>query len=76
MQRRNWPSTKEQSDVTNDIFRVQHATGMMRENKPPIQHRQLEPKKRISKCRILHGFNKLNSAIIPEQTPISLNDAF
>ena len=67
---RQWPLPKEQCDVIDDFFCEKHAVGMVRESKSPHSTPTFCVRKPNGKWRIVHAYNKLNSATIPAQTPI------
>ncbi|KAG3117323.1 hypothetical protein PI124_g3389 [Phytophthora idaei] len=71
---RQWPLPKEQWDVIDVFFRAKHEAGLVRESKSPDSTPTFCVRKPSGKWRIVHTFNKLNTATIPAQTPIPRKD--
>ncbi|KAE9109806.1 hypothetical protein PF007_g12107 [Phytophthora fragariae] len=71
---RQWPLPKEQVDVIDAFFAAKHAAGMVRESKSPHSSPTFCVRKPNGKWRIVHAFNKLNTATIPASTPIPRKD--
>ncbi|KAE8901553.1 hypothetical protein PF003_g14374 [Phytophthora fragariae] len=71
---RQWPLPKEQVDVIDAFFAAKHAAGMVRESKSPHSSPTFCVRKPNGKWRMVHAFNKLNSATIPASTPIPRKD--
>ena len=71
---RQWPLTKEKCDVIGDFFRAKHEAGMVRGSKSPHSTPTFCVKNPNGKWRVVHAYNKLNTATIPAQTPIRRKD--
>ncbi|KAE8901493.1 hypothetical protein PF003_g14381 [Phytophthora fragariae] len=71
---RQWPLPKDQVDVIDAFFAAKHAAGMVRESKSPHSSPTFCVRKPNGKWRMVHAFNKLNSATIPASTPIPRKD--
>ncbi|KAG3197200.1 hypothetical protein PC128_g7014 [Phytophthora cactorum] len=71
---RQCPLPKEQCGVIDAFFRAKHEAGLVRESKSPHSTPTFCVRKPNGKWRIVHGFNKLNAATIPAQTPIPRKD--
>ncbi|KAG3191904.1 hypothetical protein C6341_g939 [Phytophthora cactorum] len=71
---RQRPLPKEQCDVIDAFFRAKHEAGLVRESKSPDSTPTFCVRKPSGKWRIVHTFNKLNTATIPVQTPIPRKD--
>ena len=57
--------------VIDEYFRAKHADGMIRESIYPRSTPTFCVIKPNGKWRVVHAYNKLNAATIPDQTPIS-----
>jgi hypothetical protein len=71
---RQWPLPKEQVEVIDDFFAQRAKAGQVRESKSPHCSPTFCVKKATGGWRIVHAFNKLNSATVPAQTPIPRKD--
>lgn len=71
---RQWPLPKEQVDVIDEFFAKRLASGQVRESKSPHCSPTFCVKKATGGWRIVHAYNKLNSATVPAQTPIPRKD--
>jgi hypothetical protein len=71
---RQWPLPKEQVEVIDEFFAKRKAAGQVRESKSPHCSPTFCVKKATGGWRIVHAYNKLNSATIPAQTPIPRKD--
>ncbi|OWZ09019.1 polyprotein [Phytophthora megakarya] len=72
-----YPLVKEYSDVCDVIdafFAVKAKAGMVREWKSPHSTPTFCDRKPNGKWRLVHAYNKLNSATVPAQTPIPRKD--
>ena len=71
---RQWPLPREQVQVIDDFFAARYAAGQVRESKSPHCSPTFCVKKATGGWRIVHAFNKVNAATVPEQTPIPRKD--
>jgi hypothetical protein len=71
---RQWPLPKEQVEVIDDFFAQRAKAGQVRESKSPHCSPTFCVKKATGGWRIVHAYNKLNSATVPAQTPIPRKD--
>jgi hypothetical protein len=71
---RQWPLPREQCEVIDDFFAAKQKAGMVRESKSPHSTPTFCVRKPNGKWRLVHAFNKLNSATVPAQTPIPRKD--
>ncbi|OWZ12801.1 reverse transcriptase [Phytophthora megakarya] len=69
-----WPLPREQSDVIAAFFAAKAKAGMVQESKSPHSTPPFCVRKPNSKWRLVHAYNKLNSATVPTQTPIPRKD--
>ena len=69
--KRQWPLPKAKCDVIDDLFRADYAAGRYGSVSLPILRPKFGFKKQDGKWRIVHAYNKLNTATIPTQSPIS-----
>ncbi|GMF53361.1 unnamed protein product [Phytophthora fragariaefolia] len=71
---RPWPIPRKQCDVIDAFVRAKHEAGLVRESKSPHSTPTFCVRKPNGKWRIVHAFNKLNTATIPAQIPIPRKD--
>ncbi|KAE8879179.1 hypothetical protein PF003_g36772 [Phytophthora fragariae] len=71
---RQWPLPREQCEVIDAFFAAKAKAGMVRESKSPHSTPTFCVRKPNVKWRLVHAYNKLNSAAVPAQTPIPRKD--
>ncbi|GMF52055.1 unnamed protein product [Phytophthora fragariaefolia] len=71
---RQWPLPREQCEVMDAFFAAKAKAGMVRESKSPHSPPTFCVRKPNGKWRLVHAYNKLNSATVPAQTPIPRKD--
>ncbi|KAF0725494.1 hypothetical protein Ae201684_016057 [Aphanomyces euteiches] len=71
---RQWPLPREQVDHIDAFFEKRRKAGHVRPSTSPHSSPTFCVKKPTGGWRIVHAFNKLNSATIPAQTPIPRKD--
>jgi hypothetical protein len=71
---RQWPLPREQVDYIDAFFEKRKKAGQVRESISPHSSPTFCVKKATGGWRIVHAFNKLNTATIPAQTPIPRKD--
>ena len=71
---RQWPLPKEQVDYIDEFFAKRAKAGQVRESKSPHCSPTFCVKKATGGWRVVHAYNKLNTATIPAQTPIPRKD--
>ncbi|KAG2799200.1 hypothetical protein PC116_g25122 [Phytophthora cactorum] len=71
---RQWPLPREQCEVIDAFFAAKAKAGMVRESKSPHSTPTFCVRKPNGKWRLVHAYNKLNSATVPAQTPIPRKD--
>ncbi|GMF26336.1 unnamed protein product [Phytophthora fragariaefolia] len=71
---RQWPLPREQCEVIDAFFAAKDKAGMVRESKSPHSSPIFCVRKPNGKGRLVHAYNKLNSATVPAQTPIPRKD--
>ncbi|KAJ0394247.1 hypothetical protein ATCC90586_004885 [Pythium insidiosum] len=71
---RQWPLSKEQSDIIDAFFDKKQRAGLVRESKSPHSAPTFCVRKASDKWRIVHTYNKLNAATVPAQTPTPRKD--
>ncbi|ETP47973.1 hypothetical protein F442_06179, partial [Phytophthora nicotianae P10297] len=71
---RQWPLPGEQCEVIDAFFAAKAKVGMVRESKSPHSTPTFCVRKPNGKWRLVHAFNKQNSAWVPAQTPIPRKD--
>lgn len=71
---RQWPLPKEQVEVIDKFFEARAKAGQVRESKSPHSSPTFCVKKATGGWRIVHAYNKLNAASVPQQTPIPRKD--
>ncbi|GMF49039.1 unnamed protein product [Phytophthora fragariaefolia] len=72
--RRQWPLPREQCEVIDAFFAAKAKAVMVRESKSPHSSPTFCVRKPNGKWRLVHAYNKLNSATVPAQTPIPRKD--
>lgn len=71
---RQWPLPKEQVDYIDEFFDKRAKAGHVRESKSPHCSPTFCVRKATGGWRVVHAYNKLNTATIPAQTPIPRKD--
>ncbi|KAE9036442.1 hypothetical protein PR001_g8824 [Phytophthora rubi] len=71
---RQWPLPREQCEVIDAFFAAKAKAGMVGESKSPHSTPTFCVRKPNGKGRLVHAYNKLNSATVPAQTPIPRKD--
>ncbi|GMF44019.1 unnamed protein product [Phytophthora fragariaefolia] len=71
---KSMPLPREQCDVIDAFFAAKAKAGMVRESKSPHSSPTFCVRKPNGKWRLVHAYNKLNSATVPAQTPIPRKD--
>ena len=71
---RQWPLPKEQVEAIDEFFRKRQLAGQVRESKSPHSSPTFCVRKASGAWRIVHAYNKLNAATVPDQTPIPRQD--
>ncbi|KAG2793791.1 hypothetical protein PC112_g23294 [Phytophthora cactorum] len=71
---RLWPLPREQCKVIHAFFAAKAKAGMVRESKSSHSTPTFCVRKPNGKWRLVHAYNKLNSATVPAQTPIPRKD--
>ncbi|POM60559.1 polyprotein [Phytophthora palmivora] len=71
---RQWSLPRDQVEAIDAFFENRKQAGRVRESLSPHSSSTFCVKKATGGCRIVHGFNKLNDATIPAQTPIPRKD--
>ena len=71
---RQWPLPKEQVDYINEFFDKRAKAGHVREGKSPHCSPTFCVRKATGGWRVVHAYNKLNTATIPAKTPIPRKD--
>uniref|UniRef100_H3GCV8 Integrase catalytic domain-containing protein n=1 Tax=Phytophthora ramorum TaxID=164328 RepID=H3GCV8_PHYRM len=71
---RQWPLPREQCEVIDAFFAAKAKAGMVRESKSPHSTPTFCVRKPNGKWRLVHAYNKLNSATVLAQTPIPRKD--
>ncbi|KAE9340566.1 hypothetical protein PF008_g11044 [Phytophthora fragariae] len=71
---REWPLPRDQVQAIDDFFEGRRKAGHVRESISPHSSPTFCVKKATGGWCIVHGFNKLNDATIPAQTPIPRKD--
>uniref|UniRef100_H3H6U5 Integrase catalytic domain-containing protein n=1 Tax=Phytophthora ramorum TaxID=164328 RepID=H3H6U5_PHYRM len=71
---RQWPLPRERCEVIDAFFAAKAKAGMVRESKSPHSTPTFCVRKPNGKWRLVHAYNKLNSATVPAQTPIPRKD--
>ncbi|GMF45466.1 unnamed protein product [Phytophthora fragariaefolia] len=71
---RQWPRPRDQVKAIDEFFEGRRQAGHVRESTSPHSSPTFCVKKVTGGWRIVHAFNKLNDATIPEQTPIPRKD--
>ena len=71
---RQWPLPREQVEAIDEFFRKREIAGQVRESKSPHSSPTFCVKKASGDWRIVHAYNKLNAATVPDQTPIPRQD--
>ncbi|CAI5722202.1 unnamed protein product [Peronospora effusa] len=69
-----WPLPKEQVDYIDEFFFKRAKAGHVRESKSPHCSPTFCVRKATGGWRVVHAYNKLNTATIPAQTPILRKD--
>lgn len=67
---RQWPLPKEQVAYIDEFFEKRAKAGHVRESKSPHYSPTFSARKETGGWRVVHAYNKLNTATIPAQTPI------
>ncbi|CAH0486430.1 unnamed protein product [Peronospora farinosa] len=71
---RQWPLPRDQVIAIDEFFEGRRKAGHVRESISPHSSPNFCVKKATGGWRIVHAFNKLNDATIPDQTPIPRKD--
>ncbi|POM62175.1 Pol protein, partial [Phytophthora palmivora] len=71
---RQWPLPREQCEVIDAFITERAKSGMVRESKFPHSTPTFCVRKPTGKWRLVHAYNKLNSATVPAETPIPRKD--
>ncbi|GMF44018.1 unnamed protein product [Phytophthora fragariaefolia] len=71
---RQWPLPREQCEVIDAFFAAKAKAGMVRELKSQHSSPTFCVRKPNGKWRLVHAYNKVNSATVPAQTPIPRKD--
>uniref|UniRef100_A0AAV1VFZ5 Reverse transcriptase domain-containing protein n=1 Tax=Peronospora matthiolae TaxID=2874970 RepID=A0AAV1VFZ5_9STRA len=71
---KQWPLPREQVTAIDKFFVDRLAAGHVRESTSPHSSPTFCVRKATGGWRIVHAFNKLNAATVPEQTPIPRKD--
>ena len=71
---RQWPLPRDQVEAIDLFFEKRRKAGQVRESKSPHSSPTFCVKKATGGWRIVHAYNKLNTATIPAQTPIPRKD--
>ncbi|POM81004.1 Pol protein [Phytophthora palmivora] len=71
---RQWPLPREQCEIIDAFFAEKAKSGMVRESKSPHSMPTFCVRKPNGKWRLVHAYNKLDNATVPEQTPIPRKD--
>ncbi|GMF61283.1 unnamed protein product [Phytophthora fragariaefolia] len=71
---RQWPLPREQCEVIYAFFAAKAKAGMVRELKSQHSSPTFCVRKPNGKWRLVHAYNKVNSATVPAQTPIPRKD--
>ncbi|CAI5706517.1 unnamed protein product [Peronospora effusa] len=71
---RQWPLPKEQVDYIDEFFDKRAKAGHVRESKSPHYSQTFCVRKATGGWRVVHAYNKLNTATIPAQSPIPRKD--
>ncbi|KAG3200923.1 hypothetical protein PC129_g23682 [Phytophthora cactorum] len=71
---RQWPLPREQCEVIDAFFAAKAKEGMVRASKSPHSTPTFCVRKPNGKWRLIHAYNKLNSATVPAQAPIPRKD--
>ncbi len=71
---RQWPLPRDQVEAIDDFFAKRKISGQVRESKSPHSSPTFCVKKSSGKWRIVHAYNQMNAATVPDQTPIPRQD--
>ncbi|POM74494.1 Pol protein [Phytophthora palmivora] len=71
---RGWPLPRELCEVIDGFIAEKAKSGMVRESKCPHSTPTFCVRKPNGKWRLVHAYNKLNSATVPAETPIPRKD--